>query len=228
MATTRVMKPKPPSPVPAPPKPAIAAIYARVSTVDQHCEMQLTELGAFAERMCWQRIDYVEKASGKAGSKRPVLAQLLADARMRKFDTVLVWKLDRFGRSLSHLVENIQTLDQMGIRFMAPSQSIDTDRKNPMSKLIIHLLGAIAEFERDLIAERVAAGVAQYKRDFEAGRVGKDRQSRSGKNMAAHRPLRVFDRAKARKLRAAGKSYRVISAALSVPISTLVREFKRG
>jgi len=74
-----------------------AAIYARVSTEDQHCEMQLTELSGYAERMGWPAVPYVEKASGKAGSRRPVLDQLLADARLRKFDVVLCWKLDRFG-----------------------------------------------------------------------------------------------------------------------------------
>jgi DNA invertase Pin-like site-specific DNA recombinase len=69
--------------------------------------MQLTELGGYAERMGWPAVPYVEKASGKAGSRRPVLDQLLADARLRKFDVVLCWKLDRFGRSLEHIIQNI-------------------------------------------------------------------------------------------------------------------------
>jgi DNA invertase Pin-like site-specific DNA recombinase len=109
-------------------------------------------------------VEYVETASGKAGGKRPVLDRLLQDARLKKFDVVLVWKLDRFGRSLQHLIENVQTLDSAGIRFIVPSQNIDTDTRSPMGKFLMHIFGAFAEFERDLIVERVRAGVAEAKR----------------------------------------------------------------
>src|SRR4051794_1071384 len=116
-----------------------AAIYARVSSEDQHCEMQLTELHGYAERNGWSVVEYVEKESGKAGVKRPVLDQLIADARMKRFDVVVVWKLDRFGRSLRDLIEHIQTLDSMGIRFVAPNQGIDTDNRSPIGKLLLHI-----------------------------------------------------------------------------------------
>jgi site-specific DNA recombinase len=74
-----------------------AAIYARVSTEDQHCELQLSELGGFAARSGWDTATYIDKLSGKAGVRRPQLTQLLADARLRKFDIVLVWDLGRLG-----------------------------------------------------------------------------------------------------------------------------------
>lgn len=200
-----------------------AAIYARVSTVDQNCDMQLTELRAYAERMGWPAVEYVEKVSGKAGSRRPELNRLMADARLRKFDVVLVWKLDRFGRSLRDLVENIQALDSAGVRFLAPSQNIDTDVKSPMGRLILHLLGAFAEFEHALMMERVHGGQTEYARAYAAGEVGKKRASRSGRNLAPHRPSIIFRRDEAVEMRLAGKSWRAIAEALDVDFSTVRR-----
>lgn len=182
-----------------------AAIYARVSTYDQHCEMQLTELRGYVERMGWEAAEYVEKASGKAGAARPELERLLADARLKKVDCVLVWKLDRFGRSLQEFVERVMLLDQLGIRFVAPSQGIDTDRRSPAGKLLMHILAAIAEFERELIRERVSAGIAEAKR--------------RGKHCG--RPLRVFARERALELRRKGMSWRAIERALGVPQATI-------
>lgn len=200
-----------------------AAIYARVSTVDQNCDMQLTELRAYVARQGWLSVEYMEKASGKAGSKRPELERLLADARLRKFDIVLVWKLDRFGRSLRHLVENIQTLDAAGVRFIAPNQNIDTDVRSPMGRFMIHLFAAFAEFEHSLMMERVNAGVGEYKRAYTAGEVGKQRSSRSGKNLAPHRPPIVYRRDQALEMRIAGHSWRRIASDLNVDVSTVRR-----
>ena len=183
--------------------------------------MQLTELSGYAERMGWPAVPYVEKASGKAGSRRPVLDQLLADARLRKFDVVLCWKLDRFGRSLEHIIQNIRTVDAAGIRFHVPSQGIDTDNHSPLGKFMVHILGAFAELERDLIAERVSAGLAEYRRAHKAGEVGKSRHSRSGKDLPHGRPARVFRRDRAVAMRQVGKSWREIAAALGVPQSTI-------
>jgi DNA invertase Pin-like site-specific DNA recombinase len=183
----------------------IAAIYARVSTEDQKCDLQLTELRGYVERSGWKAIEYVETASGKAGGKRPVLDRLLQDARLKKFDFVLVWKLDRFGRSLQHLIENVQTLDSAGIRFIVPSQNIDTDTKSPMGKFLMHIFGAFAEFERDLIVERVRAGVAEAQRQ--------------GKHCG--RPKRVFRRDEALRLRKQGHSWRQIGKMMEVPWSTV-------
>lgn len=203
-----------------------AAIYARVSDKDQHCEMQLTELNGVAQRFGWEPIEYVEKASGKTGGKRPVLDRLLADGRLRKFDVVLVWKLDRFGRSVLDFVRNIQALDALGIRFFCPGQGIDTDQKSPISRLLMHILVAVAEFERELIRERTRAGQAQYTRDFAAGKVGKERHSKSGRDLPSGRPKKIFPRDKALALRKKGKSIREIAQVLGVGRGTIERLLK--
>lgn len=182
-----------------------AAIYARVSTDDQRCDMQLTELRGYASRMGWQLIEYIDQGVSGTRRNRPALDRLFADARLRKFDVVLVWKLDRFGRSLKGLIENINTLDSLGIRFLAPTQMIDTGKDSPMGRFILHLFGALAEFERALIVERVRAGVAEARRQ--------------GKSLG--RPKRDYDLSKVKKLRAQGVSWRAISKKLKVPVSTL-------
>jgi putative DNA-invertase from lambdoid prophage Rac len=168
----------------------------------------------------------VDKASGKAGARRPAQAQLLADARLRKIDVLLIWKMDRFGRSLSELAQNIQTLDQCGVRLLIPSQSIDTDNKSPMGKLIVGLFGLLAEFERALIVERVAAGVKQSQADYKAGRIGRDKHTRSGKDLPSGRPKRIFRRDEAAALKAQGKSLRAIAKLLGVPFSTIADALK--
>ncbi len=199
-----------------------AAIYARVSTADQHCDLQLAELRGYVERMGWPAaVEYVETASGKALSKRPILAKLLADARLRRFDVLLVWKLDRFGRSLKHICENIETLNASGVRFLCPSQAIDTDNRSPMGKFFVQILGAFAELEREIIKERTAAGKAGYDKAYDKGDIGKLRNSRSGKNLPSHRPKRVFRRDLAAELRAGGMSWRAIAKQLNIPQSTI-------
>jgi DNA invertase Pin-like site-specific DNA recombinase len=200
-----------------------AALYARVSTKDQHCEMQLQELRALAARHGWDTIEYVEKASGKAGGRRPAQKRLLEDARLRKFDVVAVWKIDRFGRSFAEFVEKVQELDSLGIRFIAPTQGIDTDKRSPMAKLLMHILAVLAEFERDLIIERVQAGVDQYRRDYAAGRVGegRDRRSKSKQDRPCGRPRKIFPRGRALELRAQGWSWNAIARDLGVKRSTL-------
>ena len=125
----------------------IAALYARVSTQDQKCDLQLTELRAFASRSGWDVEEYVDQGVSGTKRSRPALNRLMADARMKRFGIVLVWKLDRFGRSLQQLVDNVQALDQAGIRFVAVTQSIDTDQRSPMGKFLMHLFAAFAESE---------------------------------------------------------------------------------
>jgi DNA invertase Pin-like site-specific DNA recombinase len=205
-------------------RPLIAAIYARVSTEDQNYDMQLREVREYVGRMGWQAVEYAEKVSSV--KRRPVLSRLMEDARHHKIDVVVVWKLDRFARSLQQLIENVQALDSAGVRFIALTQGIDTDRRNPASRLLLQILGAIAEFERGIIVERVTAGVRSYKADYAAGRVGKERTSKSGKNLAPHRPKRVFRRDLAAKMRADGKSFRSIAKELGVPVSTIVDALK--
>lgn len=197
-----------------------AAIYVRVSTQEQSNDMQFSELREYAARMGWTSVvEYVEK--GSSVKKRPVLERLMADARMRKFDIVLVWKLDRFARSLQQLVANIQLLDSFGVRFIAATQNVDTDQRNPASRLMLHILGAVAEFERGLIVERVKAGVAQHRADYAAGRVGKEKHTRSGKDLPSGRPKRIFRRDLAAQMREEGKSFRTIARELGVPLATV-------
>jgi DNA invertase Pin-like site-specific DNA recombinase len=165
---------------------------------------------------------YEDVGSG-AKASRPALNRLMADARARKFDCVLVWKLDRFGRSLVDCLNNIRDLEENGIRFLAVTQNLDTDVKNPASRFLLHVLGAAAEFERSLIRERTQAGQARYRQDFESGKVGKTVYSRSGRNMPPHRPQKVFDREEVCRLRRQGWSYRQIAKSLGLGLGTVVR-----
>src|SRR5258708_22265459 len=106
------------------------------------------------------------------------------DARARKIDIVLCWKLDRFGRSLLDCLANLREVDTHGgVMFIATTQALDTDNRNPASRFLLHVLGAAAEFDRELIRERSQAGRSRYLQDFQAGRVGNTVRSRSGKNL---------------------------------------------
>jgi len=124
------------------------AIYARVSTADQCCEMQLRELREYAVRRGWEIAhEYVDTGWSGAKASRPELDRLMRDAGRRIFDVVLVYKLDRFGRSVRHCLDGIERLRMHGVRFLAVSQNIDTDESNPTAKLMVHILAAVAEFE---------------------------------------------------------------------------------
>jgi DNA invertase Pin-like site-specific DNA recombinase len=167
----------------------IVAIYARVSTSDQSCDMQLYALREYVARQGWQVFqEYVDTGFSGAAASRPRLDQLLRDARLQKFEGVLVWKLDRWGRSVAHCVKSIQELVSLNIRFLSPTESIDTGADSPMSKLLMHLFAAFAEMERGIIRERVCAGVRAAK----------------ARGTALGRPRRVFQRAEAISLRKLG------------------------
>ena len=134
------------------------AIYARVSTRDQNCELQLRELGQYAERRGWLVVgEYVDHISGSKDS-RPHLNRLMADAHQRRFDAVIVWKIDRFGRSLKHLVTALGDLAAYGVAFVSLRDNLDLS--TPSGRLMFHVVAAMAEFERELIRERVRAGLA--------------------------------------------------------------------
>jgi putative DNA-invertase from lambdoid prophage Rac len=185
----------------------IIAIYARVSTSDQSCEMQLHELRQYVAKRGWEVFaEYVGTGFSGAQASRPRLDQLLRDARLRKFEAVLVWKLDRWGRSVAHCVRSIQELVSLGIHFLSPTESIDTGADSPMSKFLMHLFAAFAEMERGIIRERVCAGV----------RAAKAKGTRLG------RPRRVFRRDEALRLRAQGMSWQKVAQALNLPMSTVI------
>jgi putative DNA-invertase from lambdoid prophage Rac len=196
-----------------------AAIYARVSTAEQNWEMQVTDLTEFVGRMKWEKTEYLEKETTR--KRRPQLEQLLKDAAARRFDVVIVWKLDRFGRSVRELVANIEALDRAGVRFIAKESQIDTDQRNPASRLLLHVLASVAEFERDLIRDRVTAGVHQHRAMVKAGRIGKDRHTRSGRDLPIGRQPKIFDRQRAREMRLAGASIRKIASEFGVSVGTI-------
>src|SRR3954468_7240945 len=138
------------------------AIYARVSTGEQNPEPQLRELRDYAERRGFiVHREYVDQASGdgrRRSRRAPAFDELMADARRRRFDCVLVWKYDRFARSLGALVAALQEFHDLGVDFISHTQAIDTT--TPMGRLFFHVIGSFAEFERDVIVERVRAGLA--------------------------------------------------------------------
>ncbi len=138
-----------------------AAIYARVSTFDQEPENQLAELRRYTEARGWTVVEHVDRRVSGAKDRRPALDQLLADARRRRFDVLVVWRLDRLGRNLRHLVMLLEDLQALGIAFVSLAEGIDAT--TPAGKLQMHILAAIAEFERARIAERVKAGLARVR-----------------------------------------------------------------
>src|SRR6516164_1886640 len=140
----------------------------------------------------------------------------MLDARARKFDCLLVWKLDRFGRSLVDCLNNIGALEENRIRFISVTQGLDTDQQNPASRFLLHVLGAAAEFERSLIRERTLAGQIRYRSDYAAWKVGKTVYSRPGRNLPPHRPRKIFNRDSVAVLRAQGLSIREIVSRLRV------------
>jgi DNA invertase Pin-like site-specific DNA recombinase len=135
-----------------------AAIYARVSTLDQEPENQLQELRRYVEARGWTAAEYVDRGISGAKDHRPALDRLLADAKRRRFDILVCWRLDRLGRNLKHLVTLLDELQALGIGFVTLGEGIDTT--TPAGRLQLHVLSAISQFERDRIAERVRAGLA--------------------------------------------------------------------
>ena len=183
-----------------------SALYARVSTSDQNCEMQLRELREYCQRRGWSSVgEYIDTGVSGARASRPALDQLMADAAKHLFDVVLVYKLDRFGRSVLNLAQSLATLDSYGVRFIAVSQGLDTDHANPTSRLLLNILASVAAFELELIRERTVAGV----------------RAARAKGKTIGRPRRVFRRDEAVRLRAEGHSWRSIATTLGVPVMTV-------
>jgi DNA invertase Pin-like site-specific DNA recombinase len=136
-----------------------AALYARVSTNNQTAENQLLALRAEAERRGWAAVEYVDTAVSGSKASRPALDAILAAARSRKLDVVSVVKLDRLARSVHHLLELGRELDALGVHLVVLDQPVDTTI--PAGRLMFTMLGAIAEFERDLIRDRIHDGLTR-------------------------------------------------------------------
>jgi DNA invertase Pin-like site-specific DNA recombinase len=182
------------------------AIYGRVSTAEQSTVMQLEELRAFCVRRGW---DVVEEFTdtGVSGSResRPALNRLLAGAKRRQFDTVLVYRYDRFARSLRQLVNALAEFDALGIHFVSLHEGVDTS--TPNGRLVFGIFASIAEFERELIRGRVRSGIAAAK----------------ARGIRLGRPTIAVDSARIGMLRAAGRSWRAIGRELGVSERSLVR-----
>ncbi len=140
---------------------ARAAIYARVSTLDQEPENQLAELRRYVQARGWTGQEFVDHGVSGTKDRRPALDRLVADARQRKVDTVVVWRLDRLGRSLKHLVTLLDELQAFGVGFVSLGEGIDL--QTPAGRLQFHILAALSEFEKSRIAERVRAGLARVR-----------------------------------------------------------------
>jgi DNA invertase Pin-like site-specific DNA recombinase len=185
---------------------ARVAIYARVSTTNhgQDVTVQTRELEQFAEARDWRLVDsYLDLGISGSKDKRPELDRLMADAHRRKFDIVIVWKFDRFARSVSHLLRALETFNALGISFVSLSEQMDTT--TPAGKMVFTVLGAVAELERSLIAERVRAGL---------------RNARA-KGKTLGRPRIVVDPAQIARLRASGASWPEIARQLGVSVGTV-------
>lgn len=181
-----------------------AVLYSRVSTTNgQDPEVQSREIREYCKRRGWKlSAEYVDVGISGAKERRPHLDQLLADAHRRKFDVVVVWRFDRFARSVSHLLRALETFRALGIEFVSLSEQVDTS--TPTGKMIFTVLGAVAELERSLIAERVRAGL---------------RHARAkGKRLG--RPAKRVDPAAVAQMRAQGVPWRRIGAQLGVSAAT--------
>ena len=176
-----------------------AAIYARVSTTNhgQDVSMQTRELREYCERRGFEIAgEYTDIGISGSKDSRPELNRLMADAHKRRFDVVCVWRFDRFARSVSHLLRALETFNALGIAFVSLSEQMDTT--TPTGKMVFTVLGAVAELERSLIAERVRAGL---------------RNARA-KGKTLGRPRRVVDAVKISSLRSQGRSVRDIAEEL--------------
>ncbi len=138
-----------------------AALYMRVSTLDQHPETQLYDLRQMAQQRGYQIVEeYTDRICG-AKAKRPGLDSMMRDARRGRFDVVLVWASDRIARSVRHFLEVLDELNRLNIEFVSFREQIDTG--GPLGRAVVVIIGAIAELERNLIIERVRAGMRRAK-----------------------------------------------------------------
>lgn len=189
------------------------AIYARVSTANcqQSPEMQLIALREYCQaRGLTVFREYVDEGISGTKDSRPALNVLMDDARKRKFDTVLVWKFDRFARSTRHLITALDEFKNLGLDFISYSENIDTS--TPLGKAVFTIVAAIGELERSLIVERVKSGL-------KAARL-------RGKKLG--RPCRAFDKEKALRLKSEGHKVRDIAVQLGVSKTTVARALSQN
>lgn len=190
----------------------VAALYARVSTLDkgQDTEVQMRELREYASRRKWDVVEFCDRGISGAKDDRPQLKRMMRDCHRRRFDVVLVWKFDRFARSVSHLLRAMEDFKTLGVDFVSLTEALDTT--TAQGKMLFTILGAVAEFERALICERVRAGLAN---------------ARAKGHMPGPKPV-ALDIAAVNARREAGESLRQIAASLNVSPALLVKRSKLG
>ena len=182
-----------------------AALYLRVSSLDQHPESQLYDLRQLAAQRSFEIVkEYTDRISG-VKARRPGLDQLMADARRGRFDVVLVWASDRIARSVKHYLEVLDELNHLGIEFVSFRENIDTG--GPLGRAVVVIIGAIAELERNLIVERVKAGMRRAR--LEGQHIG--------------RPALELDRAGIQRDRCQGLSLGQIARAHRISRATVHR-----
>jgi DNA invertase Pin-like site-specific DNA recombinase len=189
-------------------------IYTRVSTDKQNHDSQLQDLRDYCNRRGWTAVEEISDTVSGTKSSRKGLDRLMAAVRRGKVDIVVCFKLDRLGRSLSHLAQIIDEFSAHKVALVVPAQGIDTSEGNPAGKLQLHILCAVAEFEREIIRERVNAGLA----------VAKKKGVRLGRpsTLDAHRD-------EIAQLRTAGLSCRAIAKELGIPVGSvfqIIRELR--
>src|ERR1700745_687180 len=175
------------------------AIYARVSTKDQSCDLQLRDLRAYCAARGFASVrEFVDVGESGAKDSRPQLNELMAAARKRQFDVVMVWRFDRFARSTKHLLLALEEFRSLGIQFISYHENIDTS--SPLGQALFTIVSAVAQLERDLIRERVSAGIPKARA--------------SGKQLG--RPRRAVNHDEVWRLRSEGASLREIATKLGV------------
>src|SRR5229473_7826992 len=183
-----------------------AALYARVSTTNhgQDPQLQTREMREYCQRRGWEIAgEYTDVGISGSKDSRPELNRLMADAKQRQFDAVCVWKLDRFGRSLRHLVNALADLESLGVSFVSIKDNLDLS--TPSGRLMFQIIGAMAEFERSLIQERVRAGLRNA--------------ILNGKTLG--RPRRIVNGDQMARLREQGASFREIAKAVGASPGTV-------
>src|SRR5689334_15645590 len=185
------------------------AIYARVSTKDQSCDLQLRDLRAYCAARGFSLLrEYVDVGESGAKDSRPQLNELMAAARKRQIDAVLVWRFDRFARSTKHLLLALEEFRSLGVQFFSYQENIDTS--SPLGQALFTIVSAVAQLERDIIRERVSAGI---------------RNARA-KGRKFGRPIRVVDQDRILQLREEGASLRQIAENLGVGYGTIRERLK--
>lgn len=180
------------------------ALYLRVSTVDQHPETQLHDLRAMAQQRGFQIVaEYTDRISGTR-ARRPGLDDLLRDGRRGRFQIVLVWASDRIARSVRHFLEVLDELNHLGVEFVSFRENLDTG--GPLGRAVVIIIGAIAELERNLIIERVRAGMRRAR--LEGRHIGR-------KPLDIDRAGVLRDRARGHSLEQIAKSFRISRATVS-------------